>query len=204
MEPHVLDCATIQKNLVTRMIVDLKEIEQCYKTLVESVPEDSDRHGLKDTPRRAAEAFQYLTQGYREDVWDIVNGALFDSDNEGMVIVRDIELYSLCEHHILPFFGKCHVGYIPNGKVLGVSKFARIVDMFARRLQTQEKMAVQVADAIVEVTKSTGVGVVIESKHTCMTMRGVAKPNASMVTSLMIGKMKECPEKSREFLQFLS
>ena len=186
------------------MIVDLKEIEQCYKTLVESVSEDSDRQGLKDTPRRAAEAFQYLTQGYREDVWDIVNGALFDSDNEGMVIVRDIELYSLCEHHILPFFGKCHIGYIPNGKVLGVSKFARIVDMFARRLQTQEKMAVQVADAIVEVTKSTGVGVVIESKHTCMTMRGVAKPNTSMVTSLMVGKMKECPEKSREFLQFLS
>ena len=146
---------------------------------------------------------QYLTRGYNQKLEDIVNGAVFESDISEMVVIKDVELYSMCEHHMLPFIGKCHIGYVPNGKVLGLSKFARIVDMFARRLQIQENMTKQIADAIMEVTNAKGVAVVIEAKHMCMMMRGVEKQNSSMTSSVMLGLMRERQATRDEFLQFI-
>ena len=178
-------------------------ISEHYKAIIESLGEDIHRDGLVDTPKRAAKAMQYLTRGYQQSLEEIVNGAVFESDISEMVVIRDIELYSLCEHHILPFIGKCHIGYIPNGKVLGLSKFARIVDMFARRLQIQENMTKQIADAITEATGAKGVGVVIEAQHMCMMMRGVEKQNSSMTTSVMLGLMRDNLPSREEFLQFI-
>ena len=178
-------------------------LSEHYKAIIESVGEDVHRDGLKDTPLRAAKAMQYLTRGYNQKLKDIVNGAVFESDISEMVVIRDIELYSMCEHHMLPFIGKCHIGYIPDGKVLGLSKFARIVDMFARRLQIQENMTKQVADAIMEVTNAKGVAVVIEAQHMCMMMRGVEKQNSSMTSSVMLGLMRENLPSREEFLQFI-
>ena len=158
-------------------------MEDIYKKLLKIVGEDSKREGLRATPRRAAKAFEYLTAGYKKDPQEVINNAIFESDNDEMIIVKDIELYSLCEHHLLPFFGKCHVGYIPNGKIIGLSKVARVVDIFARRLQVQENLTKQIAETLMQSTGARGVAVVIEAKHLCMMMRGVEKQNSTMITS---------------------
>ncbi len=174
-----------------------------YEKIIQSTGEDITRPGLIDTPDRAAKAFSYLTSGYEMDIKEVINNALFPSDSEEMVIVKDIELFSLCEHHLLPFIGKCHVAYIPNGKVLGLSKVARVVDMFARRLQIQEALAQQIASTISEVTQAHGVGVIVEAKHMCMMMRGVQKQNSSMITSVMLGSMRTSDATRNEFLRLI-
>jgi GTP cyclohydrolase I len=174
-----------------------------YLKIIESTGEDVSRPGLLDTPDRAAKAFAYLTSGYDMDLKEVINDALFPSDSEEMVIVKDIELFSLCEHHLLPFIGKCHVAYIPSGKVLGLSKVARIVDMFARRLQIQEALAQQIASTVQEATNARGVGVIVEAKHMCMMMRGVEKQNSSMKTSAMLGSFRTDQATRTEFLTLL-
>jgi GTP cyclohydrolase I len=179
-------------------------MENAYASIIAAVGEDLERPGLKDTPARAAKAFRYLCKGYEEDLDTIVNGAIFPSDNDEMVIVKDIELYSLCEHHLLPFIGKVHVAYLPSGKVLGLSKIARIVDMYARRLQIQENLTKQIADAVQQVTDARGVGVIIEARHMCMMMRGVEKQNSAMKTSIMLGRFRESPQTRSEFLSLTS
>ena len=179
-------------------------MKEHYKQIFESVGEDINRPGLIDTSQRAANAFTYLTSGYTMDIDEVINGAMFPSDSEEMVIVKDIELHSLCEHHLLPFIGKCHVAYIPNGKVLGLSKVARVVDMFSRRLQIQETLAKQNASTIHDVTDAVGVGVIIEAKHMCMMMRGVEKQNSSMKTSAMLGQLRTNQATRTEFLSLLS
>jgi len=175
-------------------------MEKLYKEIIEQLGEDPSREGLQGTPHRASQALQYLTKGYQENIDDIINGALFDSDMSEMVIVKDIELYSLCEHHLLPFYGKCHIGYLPNKKVLGLSKLARIVDYYARRLQIQERLTSQIAALIEQITGALGVAVVIEARHLCMMMRGVEKQNSVMTTSVMLGEMRENASSRMEFL----
>jgi GTP cyclohydrolase I len=174
-----------------------------YSNILKDIGEDINRDGLIDTPKRAAKAMQFLTHGYDQSLDEVVNNAIFESDNDQMVIVKDIELYSLCEHHMLPFIGKCHVAYLPTGKVIGLSKIARIVDMFARRLQIQENMTKQIAEAIMDVTNAAGVGVIMEAKHMCMMMRGVEKQNSSMITSVMLGAFKQKPATRAEFLNLV-
>ena len=176
---------------------------ECFKKIIESIGEDTSRPGLADTPERAFKAFSFLTKGYKEDLDTIINNALFPSESREMVVVKDIELYSMCEHHLLPFIGKCHVAYIPNGKVLGLSKVARIVDMFARRLQIQENLVNQIAQTIEKVTDASGVAVIIEAKHMCMMMRGVEKQNSSMKTSAMLGCFRNQQATRSEFLSLI-
>ena len=171
-----------------------------YQNIIELVGEDPEREGLRDTPQRAAKAMQYLCSGYSMSLETVVNNAIFESDTDEMVVVRNIELYSLCEHHLLPFIGQCHIAYIPNGKVLGLSKFARIVDMYARRLQIQEHLTKNIAQAIEDITGAKGVGVIVEARHMCMMMRGVEKQNSSMTTSVLLGLMKSNPSSRQEFL----
>ncbi len=178
-------------------------MQEHYKKIIESIGEDADRLGLRDTPKRAAKAMQYFTQGYQQNIDDVVNGALFDSDNDEMVLVKNIELYSLCEHHLVPFIGKCHVGYLPNGKILGLSKVARIVDMYSRRLQVQENLTKRIAEAIYSVTNAKGVGVIIEAQHLCMMMRGVEKQNSIMSTSVMLGCFRSDQKTRAEFLSLV-
>jgi GTP cyclohydrolase IA len=178
-------------------------LEQHWAEIIKAIGEDLERPGLEDTPKRAAKAFEFLTQGYRQSVDDVVNDALFPSESSEMVLVQNVELYSLCEHHMLPFIGKCHVAYIPTGKVLGLSKVARIVDVFARRLQIQETLTTQIAQTIMDVTEAEGVGVIIEARHMCMMMRGVAKQNSVMKTSAMLGSFRESQATRDEFLQIL-
>ncbi|MCS3839258.1 GTP cyclohydrolase I [Pseudomonas sp. JAI111] len=178
-------------------------LSQSYREILIGLGENPDREGLQDTPVRAAKAMQYLCHGYEQSVEEIVNGALFASDNDEMIIVDNIELYSLCEHHMLPFIGKAHVAYIPTGKVLGLSKIARLVDMFARRLQIQENLTRQIAEAVQQVTGAAGVAVVIEAKHMCMMMRGVEKQNSTMNTSVMLGAFRESSNTRQEFLQLI-
>ncbi len=178
-------------------------MQTIYKELLESLGEDITREGLRDTPERAANAMRYLTSGYHESLDDIINGALFDSDMSEMVIVKDIEMYSMCEHHLLPFLGKCHVGYLPNKKVIGLSKIARIVDFFSRRLQIQERLTSEIAHCIERITHARGVAVVLEAEHLCMKMRGVEKQNASMTTSVMLGDMKSNSSSRMEFLNLI-
>jgi GTP cyclohydrolase IA len=178
-------------------------LPQHYREILLGLGEDPQREGLRDTPERAAKAMQYLCHGYAQSLEEIVNGALFASDTDEVVIVRDIELYSLCEHHLLPFIGKAHVAYIPTGKVLGLSKVARIVDMYARRLQIQESLTKQIAEAIQRVTGAAGVAVVIEAQHMCMMMRGVEKQNSQMLTSVMLGAFRESSTTRQEFLQLI-
>jgi GTP cyclohydrolase I len=180
-----------------------ESIANHYAAILTELGEDIARDGLKDTPMRAAKAMQFLTRGYHQNLEEVVNGAIFESDNDEMVVVKDIELYSLCEHHLLPFIGKCHVAYIPTGKVIGLSKIARIVDMFARRLQIQENLTKQIADAVKEVTQASGVGVIIEAKHMCMMMRGVEKQNSVMSTSVMLGQFRKSQATRTEFLQLV-
>lgn len=179
------------------------ELPDHYRQILQKLGENPEREGLLDTPARAAKAMQYLCNGYEKDLNEVVNGALFASDNDEMVIVRDIELYSLCEHHLLPFIGKAHVAYIPRGKVLGLSKVARIVDMFARRLQIQENLTRQIAEAVQSITNAAGVAVVIEARHMCMMMRGVEKQNSQMFTSMMLGAFRESSSTRQEFLQLI-
>ncbi|MBY6191929.1 GTP cyclohydrolase I FolE [Microbulbifer agarilyticus] len=178
-------------------------MKEHYAHIIEAIGEDLQRPGLLDTPKRAAKAMQYLTQGYQQTVEEIVNDALFPSDCSEMVLVKDIELYSLCEHHLLPFIGKAHVAYIPDGKVLGLSKVARIVDMFARRLQIQEQLTVQIAETVRQVTGAAGVGVIVEAKHMCMMMRGVEKQNSVMKTSAMLGSFRSEQATRNEFLSLI-
>ena len=180
------------------------EMEHCYENILKAVGEDVKREGLVKTPHRAAKAMNFLTKGYNEDIDAIINEAIFETENDEMVIVKDIELYSLCEHHLLPFFGKCHIAYVPSGKVLGLSKIARIVDVFARRLQIQENLTNQIASTIQKYTKAKGVAVVIEAKHLCMMMRGVEKQNSSMTTSSMLGVFREKQATRSEFLSLIS
>lgn len=179
-------------------------LKQAYATIIREIGEDLDRPGLKDTPDRAAKAFEFLNRGYKQTVDEVVNDALFPSDCDEMVVVKDIELYSLCEHHLLPFIGRVHVAYIPTGKVLGLSKVARIVDMYARRLQIQENLTRQIAETIQEVTGAKGVGVIVSAKHMCMMMRGVEKQNSEMKTSAMLGSFREQASTRNEFLSLVN
>jgi len=174
-----------------------------YKEILAQVGEDPSREGLLDTPDRAAKAMAFLTRGYHQKLEDVINDAVFTVEDNHMIIVKDIELYSLCEHHMLPFFGKCHIGYIPEGKVLGVSKLARIVDLFARRLQIQERLTNQVATTLMQTVAPEGVGVVIEAQHLCMMMRGVEKQNSCMVTSAMLGSFRKEQSTRNEFLKLI-
>ncbi|MDQ3115533.1 MAG: GTP cyclohydrolase I FolE [Verrucomicrobiota bacterium] len=178
-------------------------MERVFGELLDAVGEDRKRQGLLKTPARAARSFEFLTQGYRQTVEEVVNDAIFDSDASEIVMVKDIELYSMCEHHLLPFIGKAHVAYIPNGKVIGLSKVARIVDVFARRLQIQEQLTTQIADALMQSLHPLGVAVVIEAKHLCMMMRGVEKQNSIMKTSCLLGVFKEDARTRTEFLALL-
>ncbi len=180
------------------------ELAKLYSGLIDGIGEDTKREGLVDTPMRAAKAMQFLTKGYHQDLEEVLNGAVFESSNDQMVIVRDIEMYSMCEHHLLPFIGVCHVGYLPTGKVIGLSKIARIVDMYARRMQIQESLTQQVAEAIMQVTNASGVGVIIEAKHLCMMMRGVEKQNSSMKTSVMLGSFRNDVRTRSEFLNLVT
>ncbi len=181
----------------------IDSLSESYRDVIKAIGEDPEREGLLDTPKRAAKALDFLTSGYRQDLKTIVNGAVFESDNDEMVVVRDIELYSMCEHHMLPFTGRCHIGYLPNGKVLGLSKFARITDMFARRLQIQENLTRQIALAVQEVTGARGVAVVVEARHFCMMMRGVEKQNSTMASSVMLGDFREHQATRSEFLRLI-
>jgi GTP cyclohydrolase IA len=178
-------------------------MEQQWREIIEGIGEDPERPGLIDTPKRAAKAFAFLTKGYQQDLDQLVNDALFPSDASEMVLVQDIELYSLCEHHMLPFIGRCHVAYVPQGKVLGLSKFARIVDMFARRLQIQEQLTTQIAQSVMTATGALGVGVIIEAEHMCMMMRGVEKQNSVTKTSAMLGSFRDDARTRDEFLALL-
>jgi len=178
-------------------------MDNLYKNLLSEIGEDPEREGLLDTPERAAQAMKFLTRGYRQKLEDIINDAIFTVEDNHMIIVKDIELYSLCEHHMLPFFGKCHIGYIPEGKVLGVSKLARIVDLFARRLQIQERLTNEVARTLMDTVAPEGVGVVIEAQHLCMMMRGVEKQNSYMVTSAMLGSFRKDASTRNEFLKLI-
>lgn len=178
-------------------------MKEQFAQIISAIGEDLNRPGLQDTPARAAKAFEFLTRGYHQDLNEVINGALFPSDSSEMIIVKDIELYSMCEHHLLPFIGKAHVAYIPTGKVLGLSKIARIVDMFARRLQIQEQLTVQIAETIQSVTGAEGVGVIVEAKHMCMMMRGVEKQNSAMKTSAMLGSFRDEHATRAEFLSLI-
>jgi GTP cyclohydrolase I len=182
----------------------LAGMQESFRCLLEAVGEDPARQGLLKTPHRAARAFEFLTAGYRQSLETLVNDAIFDSEASEIVLVKDIELYSMCEHHLLPFIGKAHVAYIPHGKVIGLSKVARIVDMFARRLQIQENLTIQIADALMKTLHPTGVAVVIEAKHLCMMMRGVEKQNSVMKTSCLLGSFKEDGRTRSEFLSLLA
>ena len=184
--------------------MQIDRIQSLYAGIIQGVGENIDREGLIKTPERAAKALAYLCRGYTQDLNEVVNGAVFPSDNDDMVIVKDIELYSLCEHHMLPFIGRAHVAYLPRGKVIGLSKIARIVDMYARRLQIQENLTVQIADAVSEAIQPAGVAVTIEAEHLCMKMRGVEKQNSTMKTSVMLGTFRESQATRMEYLQLIA
>ena len=177
--------------------------EETIRTLLMEMGEDPTREGLVKTPERVAKAYEFLTRGYHEDPVAIINDALFTEENQEMVVVRDIDFYSLCEHHLLPFFGKCHVAYIPNHKIIGLSKLARLVEVYARRLQVQERLTKQIADTIQEVLDPLGVAVVMEAAHLCMQMRGVEKQNSVAVTSHMLGSFRDHAETRGEFLNLI-
>ena len=176
--------------------------QQIHDILVE-MGEDPSREGLLDTPKRVEKSLRFLTRGYGQTLEEVVNGALFEAESDDMAIVRDIEFFSLCEHHMLPFFGKCHVGYIPKGKIIGVSKVARIVDMFARRLQVQERLTKQVSEALMKILGAEGVGVVVEAQHLCMQMRGVEKQHSVMTTSSMVGSFRRELATRNEFTRLI-
>ncbi|KAM6951854.1 GTP cyclohydrolase 2 [Aplochiton taeniatus] len=178
----------------------LPAIEAAYTSIIRELGENTDRQGLLRTPLRAAKAMQFFTKGYHENIYDILNDAIFDENHDEMVIVKGIDMFSLCEHHLVPFFGRVNIGYLPNKKVVGLSKLARIVEVFSRRLQVQERLTKQIATAIEEALQPAGVAVVIEASHMCMVMRGVQKINSSTVTSAMLGAFREDPKTREEFL----
>lgn len=184
--------------------MQIEQLQSHFAAIIDGLGEDLQREGLIKTPERAAKAIAYLCHGYGQDLQSVLNDAIFPSSNDDMVIVKDIELYSLCEHHILPFIGRAHVAYLPRGKVIGLSKIARIVDMYARRLQIQENLTVQIADAISEVIQPAGVAVTIEAEHLCMKMRGVEKQNSTMKTSVMLGTFRESQATRMEYLQLIA
>ncbi len=177
------------------------KLEYIYTQMLETLGEDPTREGILKTPQRAAKALQFLTQGYHQNVEEVVNDAIFNEEYDEMVIVKDIECYSLCEHHLLPFFGKCHVGYIPRKKIIGLSKIPRIVDMFARRLQVQERLTKQIAEALQEVLTPAGVAVVIEAQHLCMMVRGVQKQHSQTMTNVMLGEFRDKNSTRTEFMR---
>jgi GTP cyclohydrolase I len=185
------------------MQVDVKKIQSLTRELLIALGENPDREGLKGTPRRVADAMAFLTSGYRADPVKLINGAIFTQETNSMVIVKNIELYSLCEHHMLPFFGRCHIGYVPSGRVFGLSKLARLVDMYARRLQLQERLTEQISQAVMDSINARGVGVMIEARHLCMMMRGVEKQNSVMVTSSVLGTFRESASTREEFLALI-
>ncbi len=178
-------------------------IQALIRDLLKELGEDPQREGLRATPERMERALRFLTSGYRQDVRDVLNGAVFTQPYDEMVLVKDIELYSLCEHHLLPFFGKCHVAYIPNGKIVGLSKIPRLVEVFARRLQVQERLTCQIADALMEVLQPQGVAVIIEAFHLCMMMRGVEKQHSRAVTSAMLGAFRDNLATRNELMQLI-
>ncbi len=182
---------------------DVMEVQEVVRTLLVALGEDPDREGLRATPGRVERSLRFLTSGYGADVDQVLNGALFSVDYSEMVIVKDIDFYSLCEHHLLPFFGKCHIAYIPNDKVIGLSKMPRLVDVFARRLQIQERLTNQIADTIRDKISPLGVAVVMEATHLCMSMRGVEKQNSFAVTSAMHGAFRDRARTRMEFLELL-
>ncbi|HAK44914.1 MAG TPA: GTP cyclohydrolase I FolE [Spirochaeta sp.] len=183
--------------------MDQKKVESLIRELLIEIGEDPNREGLVKTPERAAKSWQFLTNGYTADFDKVINNAVFESTSNNMIIVRDIEVYSMCEHHMLPFFGKCHIGYVASDKILGVSKLARIVDHYARRLQIQENLTEQVAEAIMETVQPEGVGVVMECQHMCMMMRGVEKQNSVMTTSSVLGSFRKKEATRLEFLNLI-
>ena len=178
-------------------------IKPHVRAIIESMGEDPDRPGLQRTPERVEKAYRWMTRGYEMSVADVVGGGVFEESHENMILVRDIELYSMCEHHMLPFFGRAHVAYIPKGRIIGLSKLPRIVEIFARRLQVQERLTDQVADAVMEVLEPAGVGVVVEASHLCMMMRGVEKQNSTTVTSALRGIFKDDARTREEFLRLV-
>jgi GTP cyclohydrolase IA len=180
-----------------------KNMEKIIKNLLLALGEDPDRKGLIETPVRVKQSFEFLTKGYKEDIDNVINNAIYDAENDNMIIVKNIEFYSLCEHHLLPFYGKCHIGYIPNKKIIGVSKLARIVDVFARRLQIQERLSRQITETISKKLNAQGVGIVMEAQHMCMTMRGVSKQHSKMVTSSMLGGFRKSATRM-EFLNLIN
>lgn len=178
-------------------------VESAVREILHEIGEDPARDGLVRTPVRVAKSLRYLTSGYRQDIDKVLNGALFSVAYDEMVIVKDIEVFSLCEHHLLPFFGRCHVAYVPSNKVIGLSKLPRLVEVFARRLQVQERLTTQIAETIMEKIKPQGVGVIIEARHLCMIMRGVEKQNSVAVTSAMLGVFRDCDQTRAEFLRLV-
>ena len=182
---------------------DHKKLQEITKLLLSEIGEDPTREGLINTPERVAKAWDFFSQGYRTNVQEIVNDAIFEEDCSEMVVVRDIEFFSMCEHHMIPFFGRCHVGYLPNKKIIGLSKIPRIVDAFSQRLQVQERLTSQIAETLMEILDPIGVGVVMEGRHLCMQMRGVEKQNSFATTSSMLGQFRESPETRSEFLSII-
>lgn len=180
-----------------------ERVEELVRELLLQMGEDPEREGLQRTPRRVAESYEYLTSGYKADTKELINEAVFSHEADQMIIARNLDVYSLCEHHLLPFFGRCHVGYIPDGKVIGVSKIARLVDMYARRLQIQERLTEQIAHAINDAIEPRGVGVTIEARHLCMAMRGVEKTDSLMVTSSVLGSFRESDATRAEFMALI-
>ncbi|MDE2755120.1 MAG: GTP cyclohydrolase I FolE [Acidobacteriota bacterium] len=178
-------------------------LSSLVRQMLHHLGEDAQRSGLERTPERVAASLQFLTQGYQLDLDSVINGALFEAEHDEMVIVKDIEVYSLCEHHLLPFYGKCHLAYLPDRKIIGLSKMARIVDVFSRRLQIQERLTTEIASTVKKYLEPKGVGVVIEAHHFCMMMRGVQKQNSRTVTSCMLGRFKSDSKTRSEFLEFL-